>query len=298
MVFSILPTGLMAADKVVVIPLLSHQQPIKNVVTVAKSGGDFTDPVAAVASITDADENHPYLIVIGPGIYTLTEALQLKSYVDLVGSGQNITTLKGAVSNDKRFTPGSLVKIPYNSTLSNLSVMNTGGGQYSTAIFVQGVLRQISATTFGSTHNLGLRINSGRIEHVDIRATGGTRATGIRYYGTYPMKHISVHVYGSTDYNIGIHYDNNSVPALIDADIRVSGGNESYGIWYSDNYGKKPLYNVRISSTNATHAYGIYDFNYYYFSSFNLKRSSVSGETRAIYIQNSSNETVTFMYAS
>ena len=50
---------------------------LKNVDTVAKANGDFTDPVAAVNSITDASATNPYLVVICPGVYTITQTLMM-----------------------------------------------------------------------------------------------------------------------------------------------------------------------------------------------------------------------------
>ena len=63
---------------------------LKNVVTVAKGKGQFTDPVAAVNSISDASVDNPYLVVIGPGVYTLTQTLVMKEYVDIEGSGAGL----------------------------------------------------------------------------------------------------------------------------------------------------------------------------------------------------------------
>jgi len=49
-----------AHNNVVVIPLLGDEvRPLQNVISVAKSNGDFTDPLAALASIDDESENNP-----------------------------------------------------------------------------------------------------------------------------------------------------------------------------------------------------------------------------------------------
>ncbi len=99
LILSCLPISAQAADKVVVIPLFGHGKPLKNIVTVAKANGKFTDPVAAVNSITDASYDNPYLVVIGPGVYTLTHTLVMKPWVDITGSGENVTRLVGAISH-------------------------------------------------------------------------------------------------------------------------------------------------------------------------------------------------------
>ena len=93
-----------AANKVVVIPLFDSSctsgtcKPLKNIVTVAKANGMFTDPVAALNSITDASVTNPYLVVIGPGVYTVTAPVVMKEWVDITGSGENVTKIKGAIS--------------------------------------------------------------------------------------------------------------------------------------------------------------------------------------------------------
>jgi len=70
------------------------------VIVVAKSGGDFTDPIAAMESITDASATNPYLIKIMPGVYELNywdgRYLNLKSFVDIEGSGEGVTKISMA----------------------------------------------------------------------------------------------------------------------------------------------------------------------------------------------------------
>ena len=66
----------LAHNSVVVVPLITAKR-LGNVVTVSHSGGDFTDPIAAVASITDASFTNPYVVMIGPGLYTLNQTLEM-----------------------------------------------------------------------------------------------------------------------------------------------------------------------------------------------------------------------------
>ena len=50
-----------AHNRVVIVPLGGDDaKPLQNVVTVSKANGDFTDPVTAMASITDASAENPY----------------------------------------------------------------------------------------------------------------------------------------------------------------------------------------------------------------------------------------------
>lgn len=66
-----------------------------NVIVVSADGlGDFTNPVDAVASITDASPTNRYLIKIMPGVYDITgQWLYHPSYVDLEGSGRGTTRI-------------------------------------------------------------------------------------------------------------------------------------------------------------------------------------------------------------
>ena len=86
----------MAGNLSAVIPFVGADKPVKNVITVAKENGDFSDPVAAMNSITDSSDANPYVLVIGPGVYTLTQQLIIQPSVEVIGSGIDITILQGS----------------------------------------------------------------------------------------------------------------------------------------------------------------------------------------------------------
>lgn len=85
-----------------------------NVITVAQSGGDFTSISAALASINNASATNRYVIKVMPGIYN--ESIQMKEYVDLVGSGRENTKITSSALHT--------VSGANNSTIENVWVDN------------------------------------------------------------------------------------------------------------------------------------------------------------------------------
>jgi hypothetical protein len=72
-----------------------YQKKYATVIVVAKSGGDFADPLAALNSIADASAAKPYLVKIMPGVYEVPDnTMRAKSYVDIEGSGSAVTTIR------------------------------------------------------------------------------------------------------------------------------------------------------------------------------------------------------------
>lgn len=64
------------------------------VLVVAHDGsGDFPDPAAAMEAITDASATNPYLIKVLPGAYQVAPGWRPKSYVQVEGSGQDLTVI-------------------------------------------------------------------------------------------------------------------------------------------------------------------------------------------------------------
>ena len=212
-----------AADRVVVIPLMSHQsKPLKNVVTVAKKNGDFTDPVAAMNSITDAAADNPYLIVIAPGVYTLTETLAMKPHVSITGSGEDVTILTGTIGSQEPEN-AAIINLTNYVSLSNLSVHNTGNvgskvvGIYSYLNYRHTKIRKISIEVSGNgTNHYGVFLNNSNIvlDSVTINVSGASmRNTGIRSYTVSSSGWITT-----------------NRPLLVNTNISAAGGQTSYAL--------------------------------------------------------------------
>ena len=188
MLFWLTPPTVFAQDGFYVIPVAMNR-PLKNVITVAKGNGKFTDPVAAVNSITDASANNPYLVVIAPGVYTITQTLAMKPYVDIAGSGENVTKITGAIS--------IIVSGADNCALSSLTVENTGGGTASIALSNNNPfptprayprITNVTATASGGTNNYGVfNSTSGPLSfpmtNVTAEASGYQRSYGVFNWG-------------------------------------------------------------------------------------------------------------------
>ena len=185
------PLAAFAQNRVVVIPLFDGAcasgtcKPLKNIVTVAKANGMFADPVAAVNSITDASDTNPYLVVIGPGVYTVTVPIVMKPYVEITGSGETVTKIKGAISTESEST-SAIVRGANRSALSFLTVENTGGvGIFSIALYNDHVSPKVSnviATATGGTANYGVHNGSSSPEMTNVTASA---AGGEGNYGVY-----------------------------------------------------------------------------------------------------------------
>ena len=89
--------------------------PYAGVVVVAKSGGDYTSVQAAIASITTADADNPYLVWIAPGVYE--EEVTMAPYVHLQGAGQEATIL----SND---ATAITLHLAAHASVRDLTVLN------------------------------------------------------------------------------------------------------------------------------------------------------------------------------
>ncbi len=267
-----------------VIPVLKK---MKNVVTVAKSGGQYTDVKKAIDAITDASALNPYLVYIGPGVYNVTETINLKPYVSVMGSGIDTTHLSGALE--------SIVLGADNTTLSQMSITNSGGvssaevianmsvsptliqlklsvsggttrnyGVYNSnaSPVIRDVAIEVSSDGFATSYGLYNSYGQPEIDHVAITLSSQDDSYGIRNYGAAAiMKHISatVSTTSSTERCYGI-YNRDANATMFDITLEVSGGDVAYGVY---NYDASPeMVHVHADasvSLESARSYGVHN---------------------------------------
>lgn len=216
---------------------------IKNIVTVAKSGGQFTDIQAAIDSISDASENNPYVVFVAPGVYSLQQQLVMKSYVDIVGSGENVTKITGDVGDVSVGPNAALVVGKDGSVLRDLSVENTGFGAVKIGIIAYEIVptedhprfKVVNVSTFtqGGTNARGIVAIRSYIDYENIivkvdQGGAGTAVGILNEVVSGTIKNAVVQVKNSTDV-IGI--DNKTAnPEIFNSYISVSDADSIRGI--------------------------------------------------------------------
>jgi len=212
-----------------------YQNRYPNVIVVAENGGDFTDLASALNSIVDASEQNPYLIKLMPGTYqTGYLGIQMKEYVDILGSGRNVTKIKGSVVNGY-----SLITAASHAALRDVTIENSELG-YSTKVIecknISCEISDIDVVSTGSSIGINLDNAEADIHNVKISMDGGANNYGYKgisvYNSNVAIKDIDIVVEGGTSVDTGVHVNTVSFDKVLidDAKILVSGGVNSYGV--------------------------------------------------------------------
>lgn len=219
-----------------VIPVVKKME---NVVTVAKSGGNYSSLKKALETITDASEENPYVIYIAPGDYTEQGVIGMKSFVNIIGSGKENTIIRSEEAYATFIGAND-------TTLSNLSIINESPALDTYGVYnvsTSPILRNISITVSGGTNKrVGIYngTSSMSINNVDITVSGGTAAFGIMNNNVSQIiENSEITVSGASSGNYGIYSSSSNDPSLtfINNEIEVSGGTDAYGVY---NYESSP----------------------------------------------------------
>jgi len=263
------------------------------VVTVAKKNGDFSDVLLAMESIKDASETNPYLIVIGPGVYTLTESLRVKDFVSISGAGEESTEIAMATADRPTVVLGESGSGGLSTvSVENLTIRNSVSGARSCNAMIGGFLR----TTISNVRliaqgcsgvNVGAQDICGsiRFENVFIRATGAT-AVGLRTCalgGQIFLENMKISVFGESS-SIGVSSSFTSIN-IKNSSINALGRGNIIGVLLEDVPEPSSVENSEILATSAGILYTNRNSNT---STGNdrlvtVRRSTVSGGSSSIF---------------
>jgi hypothetical protein len=108
-------------------------QPKPRIAVVALNGGDYTDPIDAMNDIDSwcgtPSATNPCLLKINPGVYNIGENhVQMQEYVDIEGSGENVTTIVSTTSSGNY---GRVIGAASNSEIRSLTLDAQFGDVYN-----------------------------------------------------------------------------------------------------------------------------------------------------------------------
>lgn len=226
----------------------AFQKKYDRVAVVAKSGGDYTSPLAAMADRSSWCTPNPYagapcLLKIMPGVYDIEGGtLVMQEWVDIEGSGELATVITGTASTDA-FPPGVVLQGANNAEVRFLSVKNTGANFICAIANLSASPRMtfVTAEASGPVRAYGVRNDTAApaMTNLTVKATGGLYGYGINNVNSAPtMTNVTVSGTGAT---IGIGVYNSGVlqnalsPTMTSVTASGAGGATSnYGVYNRD----------------------------------------------------------------
>jgi hypothetical protein len=233
----------------------------QNVIVVAQSGGDYTSIQAALNSITDASATNRYLVWVAPGVYN--ERVTMKEYVDIEGAGESATRITSG--GGLKANTGSTVTGASNAELRDLTVQNTGGGEYPWAIAIYNPgtsprLTRITAIASGASTNNTAMYNlngSPEMRGVTARASGGTYSRGVQNSQASPlMMDVTATASEGTMQNDAVLNYYYSSPEMVRVTATASGGQRSCGV-SNGSYSSPTMTLVTATASGGQHSRGV-----------------------------------------
>ncbi|HWR97434.1 MAG TPA: hypothetical protein VN317_03360 [Candidatus Methanoperedens sp.] len=223
----------------------AFQKKYGRVAVVAKGGGDYDDPFTAMATEALAEwcpsptADSPCLLKIMPGVYDIgaDNSIQMQSYVDIEGSGEKTTKIKGSVGDAVPATAG-LVYGADNAELRFLTVENAAARTYviafRTHLSSSPSLLHVTAIASGaSLQSVAIVCNApATMTHVTaLSKGGGTDSHGIRIVtAAVTIRDSTAEASGGAAGNYGISLVGSSTAAMTNVEASASGGTDSFGI--------------------------------------------------------------------
>ena len=197
---------------------------LENIITVSSKNGDFSDLGSAISSVASkASKTNPFLVVVGPGVYSISTTVKLAPYVYVEGSGKGVTTLDGSIGSTGFSEAAAVLSMAKNSRISSLTIQNTGStkpssiGVYSEQL-LQAELENIQILVTNDANNsCGIYCKSASPSISNCFIYAGSQSKTVT--NTY-----------------GVRLDGNAKPEINNVKINVYGGAYAHGIFYTGQY--------------------------------------------------------------
>lgn len=188
-----------------------YQQKYGKIAVVAQTGGDYTNPVAAMNDLAawcgTPSAANPCLVKVMPGVYNIgTSSLSIGDYVSLVGSGKESTRI----------------------------VAQTSGEYYVAAVYLAGIgidLRDIAIESYGNAI-AATGAENAHINNVNIFAYDAPFTVGVR--GAADLTRVKIHAedrnVNSSYFVAGIHSPAGGISSLDSVIIEAVNGIATGGI--------------------------------------------------------------------
>lgn len=163
--------------------------------------------------ITDASATNPYLVKIMPGVYDIgTISVQMKPYVDIEGSGENITRIVGGAYNVAVVRGASNAEIRYLALegRGSMAIYNTSAAPKITNIAI-----------FGSNYGI---INAWASASIITNVTIDDTSIGIvnDTSSSLAMTNVTIKIPPSTPHCYGVYNQNFSSVIMKNVNIYIS----------------------------------------------------------------------------
>jgi hypothetical protein len=237
------------------------------VAIVAKVGGDYDNPATAmtnyVAWCPSPSSSNPCLLKIMPGFYNVTASVQMQPFVDMEGSGENTTIIRGNIASSSAGT----VNGASNAEIRFLGVRNTGGGTNAYAFYNRSSspkMTNVTASASGGTsHSIAVYNTSSSPVMTNVTATASANSGPTSYSrGVYNnssspvMTNVTATASGGTSANYGV-YNSSSSPVMTNVTATASGNTLNYGVYNSSS--SPVMSNMTATASDGTGNYGIYN---------------------------------------
>ncbi|MBF0449997.1 MAG: 6-bladed beta-propeller [Candidatus Magnetomorum sp.] len=197
-------------------------------------GGQYASITAALSAITDNSDLKRYLIKVGPGLFM--EQITLKAFVDIEGSGENVTIILFSGGNTHSSTDASSATVIGNDNceIRFLTIVSQSSqGNYAVAVYnsnVSPVFQHVTIKAVGALENIAMyNANTAipKIYHSTLTAMTGTTSIGIQNMGSdIQMRDSVISSEGSTT-SIGILHAGDTILISDVEQSRISASTQS-----------------------------------------------------------------------